>query len=210
MDKYKQKIQAHQDLQKENSELREELSEVRELYQAAEKVRQQVPELQRNVEDYRRVLEKVEQEHYELQQMKRQLEFDNKALAKRWNETTDEQTRKQQIISDLSDKLRSLDGSSMPPTPALQGNDDLGIDTNEHGDSEQWLHARLAEHRKENQRLRSAQSQLEGELGHVRQMLNDVREGHAAREKSHRATHEELLTLRSSLEHVQQGQNLRE
>ncbi|CAF9935165.1 MAG: hypothetical protein HETSPECPRED_009681 [Heterodermia speciosa] len=206
-EKYKQKIQAGQDLQKENKELREELSEVRDLYQGAERARQQVPGLQMAVEDYKRVLEKVEQEHYELQQMKKQLEFDNKALAKRWDEANDRQTRDQESIADLSEKLRTL-GGSPPVTPTAREHGGLENEFTGLGEKEQRLRTRLSEQGKENQRLRSVEGELQADLRRLQQTLADVRESHGDRERQHLGTYEKMLTLQSSLAAVQQGQNV--
>ncbi|KAL8791367.1 MAG: hypothetical protein Q9195_005905 [Heterodermia aff. obscurata] len=208
-EKYKQKIQAGQDLQKENKELREELSEVRDLYQGAERARQQIPELQKAVEDYKQVLEKVEQEHYELQQMKKQLEFDNKALAKRWDEANDRQTRDQDSIADLSDKLRTL-GGSPPATPTARENGGLEKELTGLGDTEQRLRTRLSEQGKENQRLRSVEEALQAELCRSQQSLSDVRESHEDRERQHLDTYEKMLTLQSSLAAVKQDRNVHE
>ena len=208
-EKYKQKIQAGQDLQKENKELREELSEVRDLYQGAERARQQVPGLQKAVEDYKRVLEKVEQEHYELQQMKKQLEFDNKALAKRWDEANDQHTRDQDSIADLSDKLRTL-GGSPPATPAARENGGLESELTGFGEKEQRLRTRLSEQGKENERLRSAEGELQAELCSLQQTLSDLREGSEDRETQHLAACEKILILQSSLAAVQQGQSIHE
>ena len=206
-EKYKQKILASQDLQKENSELRQELMEIRQLYQGAEKARQQVPGLQRAVEDYKQVLEKVEQEHYELQRMKKQLEFDNKALASRWDEANARHIRDQESIADLSNKLRTMGESSSP-----SAREDGGLETEltAQDDDEERLQSRLVEQRKEYQALLSVKGELEGELNQARQMLGDVREGHEEREKTHLATYEKMLTLQSSLAAVQQGRNIRE
>ena len=196
-------------MQNESKELREELSEVRDLYQAAERARQQVPGLQKAVEDYKRVLEKVEQEHYELQQMKKQLEFDNKALAKRWNEANDQHTRDQDSIADLSDKLRTLGGSS-PPTPAARENGGLENELTGLEEKEQRLRTRLSEQGKENDRLRSVKGELQAELCGLQQTLSDVRESHEDRERDYLITYEETLTLKSSLAAVQQGQDIHE
>lgn len=209
-EKYKQKIQAGQDLQKQNAELREELLEVRELYQGAEQARKLLPGLQRAVEEYKRVLEKVEQEHYELQQMKKQLEFDNKALAKRWDEANDQHTRDQDSIADLSAKLRALGGDSPLAPAASRESGGLENELLEPGESEQRLQHRLAEQRKENQRLRSVEGELKGEVDRLKQILDDVREDYEERESVHRSTYEEMLGLRSSFVAVQQGQKVNE
>lgn len=196
-------------MQKENKELREELSEVRDLYQGAERARQQVPGLQKAVEDYKGVLEKVEQEHYELQQMKKQLEFDNKALAKRWDAANDQHTRDQDSIADLSDKLRTLGGSS-PATPAARENGGLENELTGLEEKEQRLRTRLSEQGKENERLRSVKGELEAELCQLQQTLSNLRESQEDREREHLTTYETMLTLKSSLAAVQQGQNVYE
>ena len=196
-------------MQKENKELREELSEVRDLYQGAERARQQVPALQNAVEDYKRVLEKVEQEHYELQQMKKQLEFDNKALAKRWDEANDQHMRDQDSIADLSDKLRTL-GGSPPATPAARENGGLESELTGLGEKEQRLRTRLSEQGKENERLRSVEGELQAELCQLQQTLSDLREGSEDRERQRLANYEKMLILQSSLTAVQQGQNIHE
>lgn len=210
VEKYKQKIQAYQDVQKENAEVKQELSEVRELYQVAEQARQQVPGLQRAVEDYKAVLSKVEQQNYELQQMKKQLEFDNKALTERWHDANDQYKRDQECIADLTDKFRSLGGSSVPPTPAARENGGLETELTQHEQDEQRLQNQHSEQRKELQRLRSAKGELEEALKRERQTLEDVREGHGEREKAYIATYEELLQVQSSLAAVQQGQKFQE
>lgn len=196
-------------MQKENKELREELSEVRDLYQGAERARQQVPGLQKAVEDYKGVLEKVEQEHYELQQMKKQLEFDNKALAKRWDAANDQHTRDQDSIADLSDKLRTLGGSS-PATPAARENGGLENELTGLEEKEQRLRTRLSEQGKENERLRSVKGELEAELCQLQQTLSNLRESQEDREREHLTTYETVLTLKSSLAAVQQGRNVYE
>lgn len=161
------------------------------------------------VEDYKRVLEKVEQEHYELQQMKKQLEFDNKALAKRWDEANDRQTRDQESIADLSEKLRTL-GGSPPVTPTAREHGGLENEFTGLGEKEQRLRTRLSEQGKENQRLRSVEGELQADLRRLQQTLADVRESHGDRERQHLGTYEKMLTLQSSLAAVQQGQNVHE
>ena len=209
-EKYKQKAQTCQDLQKENAEIREELSEVRELYQAAELARQQIPGLQRAVAEYKRLSEKTEQDHYELKQMKKKLEFDNKALALRWEDANEQYKRYQETITDLSERLRALGGGNVPPTPGTLDKGGLEKELTGHSQNEQRLQAHLSAQNGELQKLRSAKGEIEGELKHVQQMLNDVQDGHEEREKTHLATYEELLRLQSSFAAVQRGENIQE
>ena len=207
VEKYKQKAQACQDLQKECAEMRKELFEVRELYLEAEQARQQVPGLQRAVEDYKSVFEKSEQSHYELQQMKKKLELDNKILANRWEDANDQYKRDQETITDLNDKLRALGysgESSVPSTPAALENGGLDTELAGHRHDGQRLQTTNL------QRLRSANGELESELKQTRQTLHDVRETYEEREKGHLATYEEVLRLESLLAAAQKGQHFQE
>ena len=207
VEKYKQKAQACQDLQKENAESRKELFEVRELYLEAEQARQQVPGLQRAVEDYKSVFEKSEQSHYELQQMKKKLELDNKILANRWEDSNDQYKRDQETITDLSDKLRALgysSESSVPSTPAALENGGLDMELAEQRHDGQRLQKNVL------QKLRSANGELESELKQTRQTLDDVREAYEERERGHLATYEELRRHKSLLAAAQQGHQFQE
>ena len=142
--------------------------------------------------------------------MKKQLEFDNKALVKRWDDAKEQYKRSQESIADLTDKVRALGGSSVPSTPAALENGGLATELMEHDQNDQRLQIQLSEQREELQRLRSAKGELEGALNQARQMLDDVREGHEEREKTHLTTYEELLRLQSSLAAIQQGQHFQE
>lgn len=104
-ERYKQKLQDTQDLQKRHAELREELDEVRQQYHVADQARQEVAGLHLALEEYKRILPKIEQDRHDLQMVKKHLEFDNAALAERCQSAKEQHTRDQQNIADLSNKL---------------------------------------------------------------------------------------------------------
>ena len=92
-ERYKQKLQDTQDLQKRHVELREELDEVRQQYNVADQARQEVPGLHLALEEYKRILPKIEQDRHDLQMVKKHLEFDNAALAERCEAAKDQHAR---------------------------------------------------------------------------------------------------------------------
>lgn len=104
-ERYKKKLQATQDLQKQYEDLVEEFNEVRQQFSIADKDRQQVAGLLQANEEYKRILPKIEQDRHELQMMKKQLEFDNAALAQRWDDANEQHARDQESIATLTDKL---------------------------------------------------------------------------------------------------------
>lgn len=104
-ERYKQKLQDTQDLQKRHVELREELDDVRQQYNEADKARQEVPGLHLALEEYKRILPKTEQDRHDLQMVKKHLEFDNAALAERCASAEELHARDQQNIADLTNQL---------------------------------------------------------------------------------------------------------
>lgn len=104
-ERYKQKLQDTQDLQKRHTDLLEELDEVRQHFKVAEKARQEIPGLHLALEEYKKILPKIEQDRHDLQIMKKHLEFDNDALAKRCSSANEQHARDQQSIAELTNKL---------------------------------------------------------------------------------------------------------
>lgn len=109
-ERYKQKLEASQNLQKENLGLREELNEVREQLGSAQSARDRVAGLEVAIEEYQRTLPKIEQDRHELQIVKQHLEFDNDALAQRCEAANEQIARDKETIANLTDKLRDVDG----------------------------------------------------------------------------------------------------
>jgi len=207
-EKYKQKLQAGSDLQKENLGLRDELAELRQDYERANQARAQVAGLQLAVDEYKRVLPKIEQERHELQMMKKQLEFDNAALAQRCDKAGERYKRDQATIASLNERLGNP--SSTPNSPAAREKGGLDDELTERADSDERLRAKSAELKNENRTLQSAIGDSEAKIGMLEQMLDDVREHAEGRERKHLETYQENLVLQSSLHALEKGQNFQE
>lgn len=122
-DRYKQKLQASQTLEKENAELREELNEVREQLKSAQSARKLVAGLEVENEEYKRTLPKIEQDRHELQIVKQHLELDNSTLARRCELAEEQHARDEERIASLSVELRNIHISRRSETSEVKGLD---------------------------------------------------------------------------------------
>lgn len=109
-EKYKQKFEANQYLQKENVNLREELNEMHEQLQAAKSTRDRDAGLEVKIEEYQRTLPKIEQEILELQTAKQDLEIENGAFAKMCEAANERIAGDKKRIANLTEKLRGSEG----------------------------------------------------------------------------------------------------
>lgn len=122
-DRYKQKLQASQTLEKENAELREEVIEVREQLKSAQSARKLVAGLEVENEEYKRTLPKIEQDRHELQIVKQHLELDNSTLAQRCERAEEQHTRDEERITSLVVELRNIDISRRSDASEVKGLD---------------------------------------------------------------------------------------
>lgn len=122
-DRYKQKLQASQTLEKENADLRQELNEVREQLKSAQSARKIVAGLELENEEYKRTLPKIEQDRHELQIVKQHLELDNSTLARRCELAEEQHSRDEERIGSLSVELRNIDISRRLDTSEVEGLD---------------------------------------------------------------------------------------
>ena len=109
-ERYKQKLEGNQSLQKENVDLREELNEVYEQLHSAQSARDRVAGLEVAIEEYQRTLPKIEQDRHELQTAKQHLEFDIDAFAQRCEAANEQIAQDKETIANLTEKLRGFDG----------------------------------------------------------------------------------------------------
>ncbi|KIW99515.1 uncharacterized protein Z518_11254 [Rhinocladiella mackenziei CBS 650.93] len=146
-EKYKQKLEASQDLEKDNNSLRAKVAELQNQLKQSDFARASSSDLQREIDEYRRLLPSIEQERYELNEMKKRLEFDYHTLEARYHDTTEQLSRQHQAVEDLQGRLRDYEDGitpapreERPPSPV---NKDLEKEEAELLESEARLTAAL-------------------------------------------------------------------
>ena len=117
-EKYRQKLQASQDFEKENQTLKNQMKDTLQQLKDADSQHQWNVEREVELEEYRKVLPRIEQECSEIQDIKKQLEFNNHALGERLKSAEEQRERDDEIISELRERIRELEGGS-PGSPSL-------------------------------------------------------------------------------------------
>jgi protein HOOK3 len=127
-EKYRQKLQASQDFEKENQALKNQVKDLQQQLKDADSNQRWSSERDVELEEYRRVLPRIEQDRHEIQNLKKQLEFNNHALTERLESAEEQRERDEALISELRERIRELEGSPGSPsitpgttTPRLQG-----------------------------------------------------------------------------------------
>ncbi|RAL04994.1 putative microtubule binding protein HOOK3 [Aspergillus ibericus CBS 121593] len=168
-EKYRQKLQASQDFEKENQSLRNQIKDFQQQLKEADSQQKWNSEREVELEEYRRVLPRIEQECSEIQNLKKQLEFNNHALTERLSNADEQRERDDALISELRERVRELEGSPGSPsltpgteTPKLEGT--LQKDFEAIGVKESQLKSENEELKKEVESLKgpSIGSPLEG------------------------------------------------
>ncbi|MCJ1250017.1 hypothetical protein MMC30_007243 [Trapelia coarctata] len=201
LDKYKQKLQASQGLEKENQLLRGELEEVRQQYQETEQIRQELAGLERAIEEYKRILSKTEQDCHDLQVMKKQLEFNNATLAQRCEQADGQHLRDEQIIADLQAKSQTLDStrsSGIGPVGGL----DAELENSEKKEEQQNLALKGR-----GVGLSKSFADVNSKAIMLQKLLDDANGKHKEMEKKYFDLLEKYMILQSSLNGVPEGQN---
>ncbi|CAI7584054.1 unnamed protein product [Penicillium pancosmium] len=125
-EKYRQKLQASQDFEKENSTLKNQLKDIQQQLKESDSQQRWTSERDVELEEYRKLLPQLEQECNEIQNLKKQLEFNNHALTERLESADEQHERDDALISELRERLGELEGlpgTSSPgsDTPKMQG-----------------------------------------------------------------------------------------
>ncbi|KAL1967260.1 hypothetical protein VTN77DRAFT_3306 [Rasamsonia byssochlamydoides] len=162
-EKYRQKLQAIQDFEKENQALKNQVKDLQQQLKEADQNQKRASERDVELEEYRRVLPRIEQDRHEIQNLKKQLEFNNHALTERLQSAEEQRERDEALISELRERIRELEGSPGSPsitpgtaTPRLQGT--LQKDFEEIGARESQLKAENEELKKELEKLKTSSS----------------------------------------------------
>jgi len=146
-EKYRQKLEASQDLEKDNANLRTKITDLQNQLKQSDSARASSSDLQREIDEYRRLLPSIEQERYELNEMKKRLEFDYHTLEARYHDTAEQLSRQNQTVEELQGRLRDYEEGitpaprdNRPPSPV---NNDLEKEEAEFLESEARLTAAL-------------------------------------------------------------------
>lgn len=142
-EKYKQKLEASQSLEKDNQTLRNKVNELQMQLKQSDSSRMSSSDLQREIEEYRRLLPSIEQERYELNEMKKRLEFDYHTLQARYNDTVEELNKQHNTVEELQGRLRDYEDGITPATPRDDEIKDLETEEAEFAESEAKLTAAL-------------------------------------------------------------------
>ncbi|KAK2795420.1 hypothetical protein FQN52_005186 [Onygenales sp. PD_12] len=116
-EKYRQKLQASHDFEKENLALKNQVKDLQQQLMESDSNQKSSSERDVELEEYRRVLPRIEQDRHEIQNVKKQLEFNNHALTERLESAEDQLARDEATISELRDRIRELEGLESPTTP---------------------------------------------------------------------------------------------
>ncbi|OJD20542.1 hypothetical protein ACJ73_08122 [Blastomyces percursus] len=116
-EKYRQKLQASQDFERENIALKNQVKDLQQQLRDSDISQKSSSERDVELEEYRRVLPRIEQDRHEIQNVKKQLEFNNHALTERLQSAEDQLARDEATISELRDRIRELEGLESPTTP---------------------------------------------------------------------------------------------
>lgn len=121
-EKYRQKLQASQDFEKENQTLRNQIKDIQQQLKDADLQHQLRSERDVELEEYRKLLPRIEQDRHEIQNLKKQLEFNNHALTERLKIAEEQRERDDLLISELRERIRELEISPGSPstTPGNQ------------------------------------------------------------------------------------------
>ncbi|OAP57879.1 hypothetical protein AYL99_08617 [Fonsecaea erecta] len=113
-EKYRQKLEASQDLEKDNASLRAKVTELQNQLKQSDFAQANSSDLHREIDEYRRLLPSIEQERYELNEMKKRLEFDYHALEARYHDAVEQLSRQNHALEDLQSRLRDYEEGITP------------------------------------------------------------------------------------------------
>lgn len=117
-EKYRQKLQASQDFEKESQTLKNQIKDLQQQLKEADSQHRWAAERDVELEEYRRLLPHIEQDRHEIQNLKKQLEFNNHALTERLRDAEEQRERDDALISELRDRIRELEGLPGSPSPS--------------------------------------------------------------------------------------------
>lgn len=116
-EKYRQKLQASQDFEKENQTLKSQVNDLKQQLKDIDSSQRLSSEHGKELHKYKQLITQIEQDHHEIQNLKKQLEFDNHALTERLQGSDEQHARNEATIAELRERIRELEGLESPNTP---------------------------------------------------------------------------------------------
>ncbi|RAL10759.1 putative microtubule binding protein HOOK3 [Aspergillus homomorphus CBS 101889] len=171
-EKYRQKLQASQDFEKENQSLRNQIKDLQQQLKETDSQQKWNSEREVELEEYRRVLPRIEQECSEIQNLKKQLEFNNHALTERLSNAEEQRERDDALISELRERIRELEGS--PGSPSLTpGAETLKLEGTLQKDFEA-IGVKESQLKSENEDLKKEEESLRGPSASILEGFSDT------------------------------------
>ncbi|PGH06341.1 hypothetical protein AJ80_08175 [Polytolypa hystricis UAMH7299] len=160
-EKYRQKLQASQDFEKEALTLRNQVNDLQQQLKDADSNQKSSSDRDREFKEYGELVAKIELDRHEIQNVKKQLEFNNHALTERLQSAEEQHDRDDAVISELRERLRELEGFDSPTTPGSTTPKAHGTfqgDLDSVGSRENQLKAENEELKKELEKLKAGDS----------------------------------------------------
>ncbi|EEP78361.1 predicted protein [Uncinocarpus reesii 1704] len=146
-EKYRQKLQASQDYERENQTLKLQVKDLKQQLIESDSNQRLSSEHNKELQKYKQLITQIEQDHHEIQNLKKQLEFDNHALTERLQGSEEQHSRDEATIAELRERIGELEGLDSPGTSTPSGHGTLQRDFDEIGKRGTQLNS-------ENERLR--------------------------------------------------------
>ena len=203
-DKYMQKLQASQSVEKERDSLRQELEDMRTQLAGLAKLRQENAALQQSNDESSRILSQIEQEHDELRMTKKQLRVNYDSLARQIDALNERFAQDQETIADLRDRHGTSDRNSL--STAMNGG--LEGELDEISKQENQTKSRVAELEKQKQQLEAEVQEKDAKKTTLQRQLNIAMEKSADHSGVVKSLREEILSLQTDLSKVREGHPL--
>ena len=217
-EKYVQKLQASQNIEKERDFLRKELEEARSVISANHDLRRENVALQKSNDETSRTLSQIEQDNEELRMTKKQLRLTYDSLAQQVDALNERFAQDQETIADLRDG----NGGSQPPTSPAMTNSGLEGELTETSMHENQMQAsqtllqwtriltvarktRLAELEKLNRDFLSDATDKDAKVLTLQRQADIAQETSAEKYAQLQRLRQENIALQTSLTQVQQG-----
>jgi len=114
LEKYKQKVQNGQEIERENRRLQQLVDEYTQNQNAGEGAKQQLAGMKKTVDSYKKTMATVERDHAELVKVKHRLEMELAAMRENYDILRQQQQQDAELAQTLEEKVRELESGTSP------------------------------------------------------------------------------------------------